>query len=64
MRWGGDHVASAIWALGCHAGAITHRLEHSCHQTLHVLPTELTHAVLDEFDAVVVCGGERLVVTG
>ncbi len=31
---------------------------------LHDLPNELTHAVLDEFDAVVVCDGERFVVTG
>ena len=59
---GGDHVASAIGALGCHAGAIPHRLEHSCHQALNVFPAELTHTILDELDAVVVGGGERLVV--
>ena len=59
---GGDHVAPAIGALGRHVDAITHRLEHARHQALHVLPTELAHTILDELDAVVVRGGECLVV--
>lgn len=46
---GGDHIASAVGALGRHAGAIAHRLEHARHQTLHVFPAELAHAVLDEW---------------
>ena len=32
--------------------------------TFHVFPAELAHTILDELDAVVVGGGERLVVTG
>lgn len=61
---GSDHVASVVGTLGRHAGAIAHRLEQSCHQAFHIFPAELAHAVLDELDAVVVRGGECLIVTG
>lgn len=61
---GSDYVSAAVGALGRDARAVAHRSEQVLHQALHTLPAELTHAVLDELDTVVVGGGQCLVVAG
>lgn len=59
-----DHVAAAVGAIGRDSGVVAHGFEHAGDQAFHILPLELVDPVLDEFDAIVVDGGDGIVVVG
>lgn len=56
-----DHVTAAVGAIGRDSGVAAHGFEHAGDQAFYILPLELVDPVLDEFDTIVVDGGDGFV---